>query len=457
MSNLIVNRKITLDLLDKTSTIKVYAKRLDNLARHLTVTIVKGSESFTVPTDANIRFQGTKPDNTSFCNNCKLNSDGTIDVELTAQILAVSGVAKCEIEIENKDGLITASTFNLNIVDKALSPDVIKSTDEYRSIYSMLLEVRDYLETIETDSQIASQKADEAKASAQLADDVVNCVPIAWVVDNFKSTDKDHALSANAGRLLDQNKVDKIDGKGLSTHDLTDSLYNKLVNSDDSATHTVIVDDLNSTVATYALSANQGHVLDEKVKSLTSAPRVFTTDAFPSSGMKDGDVCIRNDGQIARYSSEQKAWIAYLPKTDLANISDMHGFMRYYVVNDGKSGMTYKSGFEDQNANYSTTGFAGKRRTIFILNNVSKTVAVNSNFVGNIKAAVFYDFIQLLPELTPKTEFVLPGITQDHSTFEFQVQPTGFVRLWALRERTKSNGWMFATGTYSLLAPDTTV
>lgn len=173
--------------------------------------------------------------------------------------------------------------------------------------------------------------------------------------------------------------------------------------------------------------------------------------------MKDGDVCIRNDGQIARYSSSQKAWIAYLPKTDLANISDMHGFMRYYVVNDGKSGMTYKSGFEDQNANYSTTGFAGKRRTIFILNNVSKTVAVNSNFVGNIKAAVFYDFVQLLPELIPKTEFVLPGITQDHSTFEFQVQPTGFVRLWALRERTKSNGWMFATGTYSLLAPDTTV
>ena len=66
-----------------------------------------------------------------------------------------------------------------------------------------------------SDAATASQKADEAKASAKLADDVVNCVPIAWVVDNFTSTDTDHPLSANAGRLLNNNKVDKVEGKGL--------------------------------------------------------------------------------------------------------------------------------------------------------------------------------------------------------------------------------------------------
>ena len=159
----IVNMKITLDLLGKTQTVKVYTKRLDDIARHLTITIVKGEESYTIPTNAQLRFQGTKPDNTHFCNDCILNDNNTIDVELTSQILAATGVAKCEIEIEDASGLITASTFYLNIVDKALSPDVVKSTDEYKSIYKMLLEVRQMTADLMVDSALVSQKVASGK------------------------------------------------------------------------------------------------------------------------------------------------------------------------------------------------------------------------------------------------------------------------------------------------------
>ena len=271
----IVNMKITLDLLGKTQTVKVYTKRLDDIARHLTITIVKGEESYTIPTNAQLRFQGTKPDNTHFCNDCILNDNNTIDVELTSQILAATGVAKCEIEIEDASGLITASTFYLNIVDKALSPDVVKSTDEYKSIYKMLLEVRQMTADLMVDSALVSQKADEAAASAKLADDVVNCVPLANIETSFTSstinTDQ-HVLSSSAGKTLYDTKVEKVSGKGLSTNDFTNNYRLILDNFDNTISNITvpIEDSLSSTSSTSALSARQGHILSEEISNLSS-------------------------------------------------------------------------------------------------------------------------------------------------------------------------------------------
>ena len=40
---MIINRDITLDVSDNSLTVKVFAKRLDDMKRHLTATIVNGS------------------------------------------------------------------------------------------------------------------------------------------------------------------------------------------------------------------------------------------------------------------------------------------------------------------------------------------------------------------------------------------------------------------------------
>ena len=48
------------------------------------------------------------------------------------------------------------------------------------------------------------------------------------VVDNLISYTTELPLSANQGRILELNKVDKINGKGLSTNDFTNALKNKL-------------------------------------------------------------------------------------------------------------------------------------------------------------------------------------------------------------------------------------
>lgn len=63
------------------------------------------------------------------------------------------------------------------------------------------------------------------------------------VIDNLSSESITSALSANQGKILNDNKVDKISGKGLSTNDYTNAEKNKLadlVNYDDTDIRTLI-------------------------------------------------------------------------------------------------------------------------------------------------------------------------------------------------------------------------
>lgn len=63
--------------------------------------------------------------------------------------------------------------------------------------------------------------------------------------------------------------VAKEEGKGLSTNDYTTEEKTKLSGIDTGANKTTIVDNLTSTSVTSGLSANQGKVLDEKIKNLS--------------------------------------------------------------------------------------------------------------------------------------------------------------------------------------------
>lgn len=63
-------------------------------------------------------------------------------------------------------------------------------------------------------------------------------------------------------------KVDKVEGKGLSTNDYTTEEKNKLEGIAAGANKTTVEDVLTSTSTTNALSANQGKILDDKIKAL---------------------------------------------------------------------------------------------------------------------------------------------------------------------------------------------
>lgn len=89
------------------------------------------------------------------------------------------------------------------------------------------------------------------------------------VVNSLTSTSTTNALSAAQGKALNDNKVDKVSGKGLSTNDYTTTEKNKLAGIATGADKTTIVNNLTSTSTTSALSANMGKVLNEKFVELS--------------------------------------------------------------------------------------------------------------------------------------------------------------------------------------------
>lgn len=82
-------------------------------------------------------------------------------------------------------------------------------------------------DTVSADKLLAGETAHD-RSGAQIVGSVVT----AEVVDNLTTQDATKALSANQGYVLNQNKVDKVTGKGLSTNDYTNEDKAKVTSSD---------------------------------------------------------------------------------------------------------------------------------------------------------------------------------------------------------------------------------
>lgn len=105
---------------------------------------------------------------------------------------------------------------------------------------------------------------------------------------NFKNyPDTSTPLSAeNLNKMqnnIDNSKVEKVEGKGLSTKDFKAEYETKLNGIASGANKTIIVNDLTSTSTTSALSANQGRILDEtinKLKVMNNSELKINTDNY---------------------------------------------------------------------------------------------------------------------------------------------------------------------------------
>lgn len=90
------------------------------------------------------------------------------------------------------------------------------------------------------------------------------------------------------GKLAE--KVDKVEGKGLSTNDFTDAEKAKLAAIAEGATKIVVEDVLTSTSTANALSANQGRVLAERIQeAFDSMGELGYGDMMKSTYDADGD------------------------------------------------------------------------------------------------------------------------------------------------------------------------
>lgn len=138
----------------------------------------------------------------------------------------------------------------------------------------------------------------------------------------------------------------KVDGKGLSTNDFTDELKTKLTGIAEGANKTVVEDNLISNSPTNALSANQGRILDEKIKTINDnmadlgagdmLRSVYDTDQngvvdnadklggqTPDYYAKDSD--ISKVGKSGKYSDLLEVPSTFAPSTHTHAIVDING------------------------------------------------------------------------------------------------------------------------------------
>ncbi|MED9948584.1 MAG: hypothetical protein U0J50_10070 [Peptacetobacter hiranonis] len=89
-------------------------------------------------------------------------------------------------------------------------------------------------------------------------------------------TDNDQSARIEA---LESGKVDKVEGKELSSNDFTDAYRNKLGSVAQGANKTVIDNSLTSTSTTNALAAAQGKALKDLIDALTTRVAALETPA----------------------------------------------------------------------------------------------------------------------------------------------------------------------------------
>ena len=183
--NVITN--LSLDLaVDQPSKQVISAKQGDAKTRFLRISLFNNGNNFEFEQGINARFKVLKSDGKVVINDAEI-VDNTIVCELTQQILALPGLEIAEISLYKENQLLSTYYFYIDVKKSAVTGDTVESTDEVKTLETIISLAKSYLEEM--------QKYNIEEMSKSL-----------------------------------NNKVDKEGGKGLSTNDFTNKYKTKLDN-----------------------------------------------------------------------------------------------------------------------------------------------------------------------------------------------------------------------------------
>lgn len=176
-------------------------------------------------------------------------------------------------------------------------------------------------------------------------------------------------------------KVDKVDGKGLSTNDYTTDEKTKLSGIATGANKTTINNTLTSTSTTEALSANQGKILNDKISAInTNLEDLGAGDMLKSVYDTDGDGIVDNaeklGGQLPSY---------YAKASDIPTNNNQLTNGAGYITGITKNNVTTALGFTP----YNSTNPNGYQTSSQV------TTAIN-NAISNIQG-ISYEVVTSLP------------------------------------------------------------
>lgn len=183
-------KEIKLDMSGGNSCVCVTAKQSDKKTRYIKITLYENGKAFDFPEDVVARLRAEKPDGNSVLNDEVINEDKSITVELTEQILAVSGTVKAEISLYSLDGsVLTSCTFYINVISKAFSEEQIESSYEANALNNALNKADISISIAEQAAEAAAQAAKNAENAALTAQNTA--IDIALRLENGEFNGKD--------------------------------------------------------------------------------------------------------------------------------------------------------------------------------------------------------------------------------------------------------------------------
>ena len=204
-------KEIELDVSGGNSYVCVTAKQSDKKTRYIKITLYENGKVFGFPENVVARLRAEKPDGNSVLNDEMINEDRSITVELTEQILAVSGVVKAEISLYDLDGsVLTSCTFYINVISKAFSEEQIESSYEANALNNALNKADNSI-------SIAQQAANDVEEFLNTAD-----LKISEATEN--KLDKQQGIE-NAGSILKVGADGYIGFGDIKNHMKTKVLY----------------------------------------------------------------------------------------------------------------------------------------------------------------------------------------------------------------------------------------
>lgn len=300
--------EVTVDLINDTYT-RITAKQMDT-ARYLLVTVTEDGvkKVFQNPQEMDVRIR--KPDGHAVLNTPVLIEDGRLLIELTEQILAVSGCAEMELSFTDKTTAKIYSTkiIHMDIVSQVYPNDNIISSYEF----DKLNQQREHLVKIEnqiTESENTRKQNEtvrEENETIRKQNETIRCEN-----ETARIADENHRQEAEAIRVSNEEKRIQAINSAVSSHNTSivshndirelistlTSRLNALADSDDETLDQLseivayiksnrslienvtikkvnvadIIDRLDSMDASKPLSANQGKILKGLIDGIITA------------------------------------------------------------------------------------------------------------------------------------------------------------------------------------------
>lgn len=150
---------------------KIKAKQGDTKSRFLLFQLLDGSIPFNLK-NRSVRAYMIKPDGKEIFNDLIVNNYnlGYCTLELTNQVLAVTGTVKIELMVTEEEKKLTSSVFELEVVKSINSEKSIVSTNEFTALLNGLAALSEYDNYKNSVKEMEINKADKAKVEEKFGE-----------------------------------------------------------------------------------------------------------------------------------------------------------------------------------------------------------------------------------------------------------------------------------------------